>query len=67
MPEFSTPFSSPAIGRKLLKEELIRAIRYSIAAENEAIKLYMQSSEASDDPLSTAVLKDIADEERDHA
>jgi len=67
MPEFGTPFSSLANGRKLTNEELIRAIRFMIAAEYEAIQLYMQLAESTDNKLAIEVLKDIADEERVHA
>ena len=67
MPEFSTPFSGLSNDRKLTREELIRAIRYSIAAEYEAIQLYMQLADSTDDKLAADVLKDIADEERVHA
>jgi rubrerythrin len=48
-------------------EELIRAIRFMIAAEYEAIQLYMQLAESTDNQLAIEVLKDIADEERVHA
>ena len=37
-----------------------------VAAEYEAIQLYMQLAESIDDQLAIAVLKDIADEERVH-
>ena len=67
MPEFATPFSGLAHDRKLSREELIRAIRYFIAAEYEAIQLYMQLAESINDELAIDVLKDIADEERVHA
>ena len=67
MPEFGSPFSGLANDRKLTKEELIRAIRFMVAAEYEAIQLYMQLAESTDDALAKAVLKDIADEERVHA
>ncbi len=67
MPEFASPFSGNASDRKLTKEELIRAIRYMIAAEYEAIQLYMQLAESIDDELAKEVLADIADEERVHA
>lgn len=67
MPEFGHPFSGLAHDRKLTKEELIRAIRFLIAAEYEAIQLYMQLAESTDDKLAQEVLKDIADEERVHA
>jgi rubrerythrin len=67
MPDFGTAFSGLAKERKLTHEELIRAIRFMIAAEYEAIQLYMQLAESIDDKLAVAVLKDIADEERVHA
>ncbi|MGC9515588.1 ferritin family protein [Methanocrinis sp.] len=67
MPEFANPFSGLASDRKLTQEELIRAIRYMIAAEYEAVQLYMQLSESTDDELAKEVLVDIADEERVHA
>ena len=67
MPEFGSPFSGLAKERKLTKEELIRAIRFMVAAEYEAIQLYMQLAESTDNRLAQQVLKDIADEERVHA
>jgi rubrerythrin len=67
MPEFSSSFSSLANDRKLTDEELIRAIRFMVAAEYEAIQLYMQLAESTDNKLAIEVLKDIADEERVHA
>ena len=67
MPEFSSPFSGLTNERKLTDEELIRAIRFMIAAEYEAIQLYMQLAESTDNKLAIQVLEDIADEERVHA
>jgi len=67
MPEFGTPFSGLAKDRKVTKSELIRAIRFMIAAEYEAIQLYMQLAESTDNELAQEVLKDIADEEKVHA
>lgn len=67
MPEFGTPFSGLASDRKLTHEELIRSIRFFIAAEYEAIQLYMQLAESTDNEVAIEVLKDIADEERVHA
>jgi rubrerythrin len=67
MPEFGAPFSGLANDRKLTHEELIRAIRFMVAAEYEAIQLYMQLAESTDNRLAIEVLKDIADEERVHA
>jgi rubrerythrin len=67
MPEFGTPFEGLAKDRKLTDAELIRAIRFMIAAEYEAIQLYMQLAESIDNKLAIEVLTDIADEERVHA
>lgn len=67
MPEFGRPFSGLAKDRKISHEELVRAIRFMIAAEYEAVQLYMQLAESTDNKLAIGVLKDIADEERVHA
>ena len=67
MPEFAYPFSGLKKDRKLTHAELVRAIRFMIAAEYEAIQLYMQLAESTDNELAIDVLKDIADEERVHA
>ena len=67
MPDFGAPFSGLANDRKLTHEELIRAIRFMVAAEYEAIQLYMQLAESTDNKLAKDVLVDIADEERVHA
>jgi len=67
MPEFGSPFSGLARKDKITHEELIRAIRFMVAAEYEAVQMYMQLAESTDDKLAIAVLKDIADEERVHA
>lgn len=66
MAVFGSPFSGLANDRKLTKTELIRAIRFMIAAEFEATQLYTQLAESTDNKLASAVLKDIADEERVH-
>jgi rubrerythrin len=67
MPEFGSPFSGLASARKLTDEELIRAVRFMIAAEYEATQMYMQLAESTDNKLAIKVLKDIADEERVHS
>ncbi len=67
MPDFGHPFSGLAKDRKLSHEELVRAIRFMVAAEYEAIQMYMQLAESIDHPLAIEVLKDIADEEKVHA
>lgn len=67
MPAFGSPFSGLANDRKLTKEELVRAIRFMVAAEYEAIQMYQQLAESTDNKLAADVLRDIADEERVHA
>ena len=66
MPEFGSPFSGIANNRKLKDEELVRAIRFMVAAEFEATQMYLQLAESTDNELAVAVLKDIADEELVH-
>ncbi|MFA7232080.1 MAG: ferritin family protein [Victivallaceae bacterium] len=67
MPDFGNPFSGLAKDRKLTDAELVRAIRFMVAAEYEAIQLYLQLAESTDNKLAVEVLKDIADEEKVHA
>lgn len=67
MPDFGAPFSGLASGRKLSQAELIRAIRFMVAAEYEATQMYVQLAESTDHPLAIKVLREIADEERVHA
>jgi len=67
MPDFGNPFAGLKAGRKLTKGELIRAIRFMISAEYEAVQLYTQLAESIDDELSKKVLIDIANEEIVHA
>ena len=66
MPDFVDPFSGTVPERKLTHEELVRAIRLDIAAEYEAVHLYMAHAEAIDNLLAKNVLIDIANEEREH-
>jgi rubrerythrin len=67
MPDFGNPFAGLANDRKLTDEELVRAIRFMVAAEYEAVQLYMQLVDSTDNKLAQAVLTEIADEERVHA
>jgi hypothetical protein len=67
MPQFGSPFSELANARKLTDEELVRAIRFMVAAEYEATQMYVQLAESTDNRFARAVLKDIADEELVHA
>lgn len=67
MPSFGNPFEGLAADRKLTHSELVRAIRFLVAAEYEAVQMYVQLAESTDDELAKAVLTDIADEEKVHA
>jgi rubrerythrin len=67
MPEFGTPYSTLSAGKKVSQEELIRAIRFFISAEYEAIQLYEEIAEATENKLAREVLYDIAREEKIHA
>lgn len=67
MPDFGSPFAGLASDRPLTESELVRAIRFMVAAEYEAVQLYMQLAESTTNVLAQKVLKDIADEEKVHA
>ena len=67
MPEFVNPFSGVLPSRKLSERELTRALRLSVAAEEEAIHLYEALADATDNKLAKKVLQDIANEEKVHA
>ncbi len=67
MPDFGSPFAGLDLDRKLTHEELVRAVRFAIAAEYEAVQLYMQIAESTDNGLAKAVMREVADEERVHA
>ena len=66
MPNFSHPFNGNNCEKTLSEEELIRAIRFSIAGEYEAIQLYEQLAQSTNNKLSKKVLFDIAEEEQEH-
>jgi rubrerythrin len=67
MPDFGSPFAGLGHDRRMTNEELVRAVRFAVAAEYEAVQLYMQIAEATDNALARAVMKEVADEERVHA
>ncbi len=67
MPSFCNPFEGVRFDRNLSDEELVRAIRFMVSAEYEAIELYAQLAESTNNKLAKTVLYDIADEERVHA
>ena len=67
MPDFGHPFNVLKHDRLLTHDELVRAVRFMVAAEYEAIQLYQQLAESTDNVLAQKVLIDIADEEKVHA
>jgi rubrerythrin len=67
MPGFGAPFSGLSNDRKVTHEELVRAIRFMVAAEYEATQMYMQLAESTDNELAAKVLREVADEELVHA
>jgi rubrerythrin len=66
MPEFPNPFVGMVPQRKLTTRELLRGLRLSLSAEEEATHLYESLADATENPLAKAVLQDVANEERVH-
>ncbi len=66
MPEFSQPFNVNKCERILDKNELVRAIRFSIASEFEAIQLYEQLRDSIDNESAKKLLTEIAGDEKEH-
>ena len=67
MAEFGNAFSGMASDRKLSEPELVRAIRMMIAAEYEAVQLYMQLAESAGNKLAKEVLVEALRTKRDPA
>ena len=67
MPEFCTPFSVKKSDRSLTKEELIRAVRFSIASEYEAVQIYETLAESIENTEAKKLLNEIAEDEKIHA
>ena len=67
MPQFNNSCNVQHCLKKLTTDELIRGIRFNIAAEYEAIQLYEQIKESTDNELVQKVLTDIVNEEKEHA
>ncbi len=66
MPEFSNPFEGNKNVRLLDNNELIRAIRFSIASEFEAIQLYEQLRDSTDNEEAKKMLNEISGDEKEH-
>lgn len=67
MPDFGNPFSGLKSDHKLDEQELIRALRFVLSAEYEAVQLYTQLADSIDNEDVKKVLKSVADEELVHA
>ncbi|MCW3996142.1 MAG: rubrerythrin [Candidatus Bathyarchaeota archaeon] len=67
MPDFATAYGVKSLDKKLSKNELIRALRFSVAAEYEAVQIYEQIVEAIDDDGTKVIIQDIISEEKLHA
>lgn len=65
MANFANPYQGNS-NKMMTKEELAQALRIDIAAELEAIFLYEAHAMTTDDKIVKKVLKDIANEEREH-
>ena len=65
MPNFANPYQGNS-DKKMTKGELAQALRIDVASELEAIFLYEAHAMATDDKLVQKVLRDIANEEREH-
>jgi len=66
MAEFVDPHNQMNADRKYTTQELIRALRKDLAAEEEAASLYEAHAEMADDADIKKILIDIANEERVH-
>jgi rubrerythrin len=64
--EFSNPFPGLKPGEKPSKQDILSAIRLSIAAEHDATALYDKIAEVCGDEKIAKVMRDVADEEQVH-
>lgn len=67
MPEFADIHSVYTPPKKLTDVEILRAIKFGIASEFEAIQLYQQIMESTDNADVHKVLTDITNDEKHHA
>lgn len=67
MPEFSDIHSTYAPHKKLNPTEMARAIKFAIASEFEAIQLYQQIMESTENEKIIHVLEEITEDEKHHA
>lgn len=67
MPDFGDPFAGNNLDRRLSEKETERCIRFAMSAEFEAVQIYEQIADATNDDRVRKVMLDIAKEERVHA
>lgn len=66
MPEFPDIQSVYAKKQKLNHIEMLRAIKFAISSEFEAIQIYQQIMESTDNEKIVKVLSEITDDEKHH-
>ena len=66
MPDFNTIQNVYNPNRKLTHTEILRAIKFSISAEYEAIQLYQQIMENTNNKAVIRVLSEITEDEKKH-
>lgn len=67
MPSFSDSLTGLSLDRTITKEELLRAIRFMVAAEYEAVELYEKVHDATKDEKIKKAIMSIINEEKIHA
>lgn len=67
MPEFAQIKNIYSPQRTLTNVEILRAIKFAIASEFEAIQLYQQIMESTNNEGVRNVLEEITDDEKKHA
>jgi len=67
MPEFAEISNVYSPAKKLNEVEMLRAIKFAIASEFEAIQLYQQIMESTDNEDVKNVLDEITNDEKHHA
>ena len=67
MPEMSSTHSVKSLNHRFTRAELARALRLAIADEYEAIQIYEQIVETTEDEEIREVIMHIVEEEQKHA
>lgn len=65
--EFGTIKSAQGFDKPLSSDDLIRAVYQLISAELEAISMYRQIIEATDDERAIAIISSVIEEEKVHS